>query len=105
MKVLFDQGTPAPLRKFLIQHEVTTVHEMGWGLLENGDLLRSAEQNGYEILVTTDQNLKYQQNLQERKIAIVVLLSTSWPRIRKQTEKVVEAMDLSVPSGYVEVVV
>lgn len=73
MKILFDQGTPVPLRRYLTDHSVTTAYEEGWSNLSNGDLLKSAEAKGYQLLITTDQNLRYQQNLSERKIAIVVL--------------------------------
>ena len=88
MRILFDQGTPVPLRQYLTEHSVTTAYEEGWSNLSNGDLLKSAEDKGYQIFVTTDRNLRYQQNLSDRQIAIVVLLSTSWPRIRTQTDKV-----------------
>ncbi|AHJ28127.1 DUF5615 family PIN-like protein [Nodularia spumigena CS-584] len=74
MKILFDQGTPVPLRKYLTEHSVTTAYEEGWSNLSNGDLLKAAENKGYQILVTTDKNLRYQQNLSERQITIVVLL-------------------------------
>ena len=103
MKVLFDQGTPAPLRKFLPHHLVATVYEIGWSTLENGYLIRSAEEDGYDVLVTTDQNLKYQQNLENRKIAIVVLLSTSWPRIQSAVDSVVAAVDAASPGSYNEI--
>jgi len=77
MRILFDQGTPVPLRQYLTEHVVATAYEEGWSNLSNGDLLKSAEDKGYQILVTTDRNLRYQQNLSDRQIAIVVLLSTS----------------------------
>jgi len=77
MKILFDQGTPVPLRQYLTGHSVTTAYEEGWSNLSNGDLLKFAEDNGYQLLVTTDRNLRYQQNLSDRQIVIVVLLSTS----------------------------
>ena len=88
MRILFDQGTPAPLRRYLTEHSVTTAYEEGWSNLSNGDLLKSAEDKGYQIFVTTDRNLRYQQNLSDRQMAIIVLLSTSWPKIRTQTDKV-----------------
>ena len=105
MKTLFDQGTPVPLRRSLGHHRVTTVFEIGWSTLENGDLIDAAEQAGYEVLVTTDQNLKYQQNLRDRKIAIVVLRSTSWPRIQKVMTQVVQAIDSSYSGAYTEVTI
>ena len=105
MKVLFDQGTPAPLRTYLTSHQVSTAYELGWQTLTNGDLLQEAESNGFEVMVTTDQNLKYQQNMSKREIAIVVLTSTSWPRIQKVLPDIVTAVDSSKPNGYVEIVV
>ena len=105
MKILFDQGTPVPLRRSLPQHIVTTVFEIGWATLENGDLIQSAEQDGYDILITTDQNLRYQQNLKDRKIAIVVLMSTSWPRIQKIIGSVISSVDSASPGTYTEVTV
>ena len=103
MRILFDQGTPAPLRQFLPDHEVTTVFEQGWSTLENGDLLSAAEEAGFHIFVTTDMNLKYQQNLASRAISIVVLSTTSWPRIRVSTDLVVRAVDAVKPKSYSEV--
>ena len=89
MQILFDQGTPAPLRRFLTAHDVSTAYEQGWSTVTNGDLIRLAEQQGYELLITTDTNLRYQQNLKTRAIAILVLSTTSWPRIRSAAELVV----------------
>ena len=63
MKILFDQGTPVPLRRHLTGHAVDTAFERGGSGLENGALLDAAEGDGYQLLITTDQNLKHQQNL------------------------------------------
>lgn len=76
---------------------------MGWGDLANGELLQQAELQGFDVLVTTDQNLKYQQNLAGRRVAIVVLTATSWPRIQKILPSVVEAIGEIQANGYVEV--
>jgi hypothetical protein len=103
MQVLFDQGTPVPLRRYLAPHIVVTVFEKGWSILQNGELLRMAEHEGFEVLVTTDQNLKYQQNLRERRIAIVVLMTTSWPRIERKVAHVVAAINSAKPGNYIEV--
>ena len=103
MRVLFDQGTPVPLRKHLTAHQVTTTFELDWNNLKNGELLQMAEENGFSVLVTTDQNLRYQQNLMGRKIAIVVLTTTSWPRIERVVASVAKAVDSAAPSSYVEV--
>ena len=63
MKILFDQGTPVPLRQHLAGHSVDTALEKGWSDLDNGDLIDLAAQEGYEVFVTTDQGMRYQQNL------------------------------------------
>lgn len=103
MRVLFDQGTPVPLRRFLTQHEVTTAFERGWAEVNNGRLLDAAEADGFAALVTTDANLKYQQNLASRRIAIVVLSTTSWPRIQRSIDLVVAAIDAAAGRSYTEV--
>ncbi len=105
MRVLFDQGTPVPLRSVIEKHAVSTAYERGWSTLKNGELLQAAENAGFEVLVTTDTNLKYQQNLAIRKISVVVLTSTSWPRIRAVSDKVIAAIEASSVGSYVEVVV
>ena len=103
MLILFDQGTPAPLRHSLVGHSVETAFELGWGTLQNGALIAAAEAQGFEVLVTTDKNLKYQQNLTGRSLAIVVLSTTSWPRIRAVTAKVLQAVDSAHPGSFIEV--
>ncbi len=103
MRVLFDQGTPVPLRRYLALHAVATVFEKGWSTLQNGELLSTAEYEGFDVLVTTDQNLRYQQNLENRQIAVVVLMTTSWPRIERAVNRVVAALNSAKPGGYLEV--
>ena len=103
MLVLFDQGTPVPLRKALSIHIVSTAYELGWATLKNGELLRSAEAKGFEVPVTTDNNLRYQQNLVIRQIAIIVLSTTSWPRIRMDLESVTVAVNSALAGSYAEV--
>jgi hypothetical protein len=103
VRILFDQGTPVPLRDSLKHHEVSTTHERGWSRLANGELLDASEREGFALLVTTDSNLRYQQNLGARSLAIVVLLSTSWPRIRRAISRVVGAIDAATPGTYAEV--
>ena len=105
MRVLFDQGTPAPLRQLLPGHEVATAYERGWSTLKNGELLAAAETQGFQVLVTTDTNLKYQQNLAPRTIAIVVLSTTSWPRIKVAAEPVVAAVAAATPGSYAEIII
>jgi len=103
MRVLFDQGTPDPLRASLTLHNVSTAYEKGWSKLRNGDLLDAAEREGYEVLVSTDTSLKYQQNLSARRVGIVILLTTSWPRIERAIPFVVSAIDAAMPGSYTEV--
>ena len=105
MRILFDQGTPAPLRRHLGDHEVDTVAERGWSELDNGDLIARAEDEGYDILVTTDQNMRYQQNLAGRRLAAVVLLSTAWPYVRLQTEEIRAAISEVRPGEFREVAI
>ena len=101
MKILFDQGTPAPLRNELPGHAVATAYEMGWAALENGDLL-SATEASFDAFITTDQNLRYQQNLRARRLAILVLPTTSWPMIRLHLPKVTAAVNALRPGDFVE---
>lgn len=103
MKILFDQGTPVPLRRYLDGHSVDTAYERGWQTLENGQLLAAAENDNYEILITTEQNLRYQQNLDQRKIAIIIIRSTSWPRIQIHISKIKDAVDSASAGNFIEV--
>ena len=102
MKVLFDQGTPVPLRRFLHPYVVDTAGERGWSRLRNGDLLDQAEANRYDAFITTDTNLRYQQNLTNRVLRILVLTTTSWPRIREKTAEIMHALENLAEGGYVE---
>ena len=102
MRVLFDQGTPVPLRQFLAKYDVSTAFERGWSQLGNGELLAAAESAGFEVFVTTDRNLRYQQDLSGRRIAIVVLTTPSWPRIRRAVEAVTKAVDEAGAASFTE---
>jgi hypothetical protein len=105
MRILFDQGTPAPLRHLLSQHSVSTAFECGWSTLTNGDLLAAAESAGYDLLMTTDRNLQYQQNLNTRAIAIVVLSSTNWPRIREHVAEINNVLLNIQTGGFIEIAI
>jgi predicted nuclease of predicted toxin-antitoxin system len=100
MKILFDQGTPAPLRHALPGHAVSTAYEMGWASLTNGDLLDAAER-GFDVLVTTDQNLPYQQNLTGRRLAVLILPTTSWPMLKERVRDVESALGTTEPGSIV----
>jgi hypothetical protein len=101
MKILFDQGTPAPLRRTLALHQVFTAFEMGWGQLENGKLLAEAE-IAFDAFITTDKNLRYQQRLAGRRLANLVLPTTSWPEIQKHLGLVCVAVNSLKPGDFIE---
>ena len=105
MKLLFDQGTPAPLRGRLPEHSVDTLAEKGWSDKGNGELLDLAEHEGYEVLVTTDQSLRYQQRMAGRQFGLVVLLSTDWREVRLRTREIGEAIAAVRPGGVIEVAI
>jgi hypothetical protein len=85
------------------EHGVSTAYERGWSTLKNSDPLDAAERKGFELLVTTDRSLRHQQNFRARGIAVVVLTTTSWPRIQRGIPAVVRALDSAVPESYEEV--
>ena len=98
MFVLFDQGTPVPIRPFLKEHTVQTTAQRGWDKLKNGELLKAAEDAGFDVLVTPDKNIRYQQNLTVRTIALVVLGNPQWPMLRLYMERVVAAVNGARPA-------
>src|SRR5512145_2970675 len=101
MRVLFDQGTPVPLRQFLTDHRVDTAFELGWAGLSNGELLTAAEAR-FDVLVTTDKNLRHQQILAGRKLAVLVLPTTSWPRLKAHTTEIASALASLKPGEFRE---
>ncbi len=104
MLVLFDNGTPRTLARFLIDHHrVTEARARGWEELDNGKLLTVAEAAGFEVLVTTDRNIRYQQNFAGRKIALVVLGKGRWSVIKGHIARVVAAVNAATPGSYAEV--
>ena len=102
MRILFDQGTPVPLGDALVGHSIETTYERGWSRMSNGELLSAAETAGFELFLTTDQNLRYQQNLSQRRIAILVLPTTRWPEIQQHTNEVAVAAASMKPGEYRE---
>jgi hypothetical protein len=104
MLVLFGNGTPRTLARYLIDHHsVTEARARGWQELENGELLQRAEAAGFEALITTDKNLGYQQNLAGRKIAIVVLGQGRWSLIKPYTAQIVATVNAATPGSLAEV--
>ena len=100
MRILFDQGTPVAIRRFLAEHTVRTTRQEGWATLTNGNLLRVAEEAGFELLLTTDNSLADQQNLKGRKIAIVVLSRNRWRSVQRMIQKIIAAVDAATPGSY-----
>jgi hypothetical protein len=93
VKIRFDANTPAPLARFLRGHDVVRADELGWQGLENGALLDAAEQAGFDMLLTCDQNVRYQQNFAGRKLALVILSSNHWPTLRRIAARIATAVD------------
>jgi hypothetical protein len=102
MGILFDHGTPAPLIPFLEGHTIIRAKDAGWDKLVNGDLLNVAEEAGYEVLLTTDKNIAAQQNLKNRKIAIVVLGNSQWRIVQRHVRKIAGAVNAATPGSYSE---
>ncbi|PKB70580.1 MAG: hypothetical protein BZY87_10025 [SAR202 cluster bacterium Io17-Chloro-G6] len=103
MRVLFDHGTPVPIRNLLDPHQIETAYERGRSQLSNGDLLAAAQLEGFDVFVATDKNISSQQNLDGLPYAIVVLGSTSWPRIQRSSDTVKLAIDAATP-GIISVI-
>jgi len=101
VNVLLGACVPRPLRKFLPGHTVRAAQEMGWGRLTNGALLKEAESQ-FDVFVTTDQNLKYQQQVAGRKLAILVLPTNDWAMVRSKAAEIAAAVETSMPGDFVE---
>jgi hypothetical protein len=93
----------AAIARFLLGHSVTRAKQRGWDTLSNGDLLAEAERAGFDVFVTADKNIQYQQNLSGRKIAVVVLSTPQWPLVRLHTEQIAAAVNAAMPGSYAEV--
>ena len=104
MKILFDECMPEPLRPLLAGLDIRTAQEMGWGRVKNGELLKKAE-GVFDAFVTADQSLKYQQNLTGRRLAILVLSTNRWPRVKAMTGEIAAAIRAMHPGDYVELAV
>ncbi len=99
-RILFDKNVPWPLIRHLSGYQVTTAERAGWGQISNGVLISSAEAAGYDLMVTCDQNIQYQQNLAGRRIAMVVLSSNFWPNIKLQIADIFAAIDRACPGSF-----
>jgi len=103
MLILFDNGTPRGLARFLIGHAVEEARARGWEELANGELIDAAEQAGFEVMVTTDKNIHYQQNLTARRIALVVLEHSQWPMVKLVAGNIAAKVNAALPASYAEV--
>jgi len=100
MRILFDQGTPVAIRNALQNHSVRTANEQGWSTLLNGELLRVAEEAGFDVLLTTDTGLPQQQNLKGRKLAVVILSKNRWLLIQSRLAEIAAAVNAAGPGTY-----
>jgi predicted nuclease of predicted toxin-antitoxin system len=101
LRILFDKNVPVGVRRFLPNHEVHTVVEMRWHpQLENGELLVAAEAAEFDVITTFDQNIRYQQNLTGRKLALVVLGSNIWPVVSAYQAEINAKVDAATPGSY-----
>jgi len=105
VKVFFDECVPRPLRGLLAAYEISTAQELGWGRLTNGALIQKAESSEFEVFVTSDKNLKYQQNLQSRTIALLVLSTNYWPTLQQQHDLIISALAVIQPGQYLELTI
>jgi hypothetical protein len=103
MFILFDHGTPRSIARWLPGHTVVETFTKGWDRLVNGELLKAAEDAEFDLLLTTDKNMKYQQNLKDRRIAIVVLGNSNRPIVHRYIERVITAVNAARPGRYTEV--
>ncbi len=103
MKILFDNGTPKPIARSLAGHTVSFARRVGWHELKNGELIQQAEDAGYEVLLSTDKNIRYQQNLTGRKIALVILGNQKWPLVKLHLDKIAVAVNAATPGSFTEV--
>ena len=104
MLILFDHGTPKGLIRALAEHTVHTAQAKVWDTLSNGALLKAAEDAGYEVLLTTDRRIRYQQDLRERRIALVVLTgSTKWSHVQEHTDRIASAISAATSVRYAEI--
>ena len=106
MRILFDQNLPHNLRTSLLDrssHEISTAAYKGWSALKNGDLLRAAERDGFDVFVTGDTTLVLEQNLTSQRLAIVTLSTNNWPIIKDKVPEILGAINLATPGSFVTV--
>jgi predicted nuclease of predicted toxin-antitoxin system len=102
MRILFDQGVPLPLKNWLASHGIETARQRGWSELLNGELLAAAQGSQFDLFITTDQNLRHQQDLSRFAIAVLVLMVANWPALEPFASEIAAAVDKIQPRQYVE---
>jgi hypothetical protein len=103
LRILLDESIPAALRHLIAGHQVTPAYDMGWAGVSNGDLIAAAEADGFEVLITADRNIRYQQNLTGRQLALIVLSTNIWPTVPANPAPILSAIETIQPGDYVEV--
>ena len=102
MRIILDESAPQKLRLLIDErHTVVTTWYQGWSGLKNGALLSAAEANGFELFITADQELTYQQNLSGRRIALVVLSTNNWSLVKARINEITAAIDVTTPGSFV----
>jgi hypothetical protein len=99
MRVLLDQNAPRGLQTQIPGHEVILARQLGWHELANGHLIAAAEAGGFDVLITADQSIRYQQNLTGRRLALIVLTTNHWDTIRPNVAEVLAAVEAIQPGG------
>ena len=103
MKIILDESVPQKLRLLIQGHTVVTVAYQGWSGMKNGALLTAAEQAGFELFITADQEISYQQNLTGRKLAIVMLSTNNWAYVKAGVAHILAAIEGIKSGSYTEV--
>lgn len=102
MKIIFDENVPLPLRRSFVGHEVTTVQEQGWAGIGNGELVQRVD-GRFDVLLLADKNLRYQQNLAGRRVALVELPTNRWPALQPLLGRVIAIVENAAPGSYTRV--
>jgi hypothetical protein len=101
LRILFDKNVPVGVGRFLPKHILHTFVDLKWNpQLENGELLNAAEAAGFDVMITADQNIRYQQNLPGRKLSLVVLGSNIWPIVQEYREPIATKVEEATPGSY-----
>ena len=100
IRILLDQNAPLGLRGLLTGHDVATAARLGWSTIQNGDLIRAAEEAGFAVLITCDRNIRHQQNLAGRQLALIELATNRWATIRDNIADVLAVIETASPGSY-----